>query len=140
MTTEYRRAPRRRVVNIERVGRWGKLEYLHTLDCGHTESRKRAARTEDIACAWCLRTETRDQDIRSLTGGQATPLIAYEDGPSLADEETRMEKVKSTLAARLGIPVDAVGLVVEDVAGALVVKNCVVYLSAADVTRLTLPR
>jgi len=140
MASEHRRAPHRRVVSIDKVGQWGQLQYLHTLECGHTESRKRAARTDEIACVWCLRTDDRDDDIRSLTNGQSTPLTAYDDGPNLVDEEIRMERIKSTLAARFGVPVDAVGLLIEDSAGALVVKNCVVYLSAADVTRLTAPR
>jgi len=136
MTTEHRRAPRRKVVSIDKVGKWGQVEYLHALECGHTESRKRVARTDEIACAWCLRTESRDDDIRSL----GTPLTAYDDGPSLVDEEIKIEKIRSILAARFGVPVDAVGLSVEDAAGSLVVKNCVIYLSSSDVARLTSPR
>ena len=140
MTTEHRRAPRRRIVSVDRVGSWGGFQYLHTLECGHTESRKRTARTDEINCIWCLRTEVRDEEIRSLTSAQSTPLSAYTDGPNLVDEEIRMEKIRSTLAARFSVPVDAIGLSIEDNAGSLVVKNCVIYLSAADVARIVAPR
>jgi hypothetical protein len=140
MTTEHRRAPRRRVVSVDRVGAWGKFQYLHTLDCGHTESRKRAARTEEITCVLCLRTDGREEELRGLFSPQPTPLSSYDDGPSLVDEELRVEKIRATLAARFNVPIDAIGLSVEDVAGSLVVRNCVIYLSAADVTRIVTPR
>jgi hypothetical protein len=51
-----------------------------------------------------------------------------------------VEKIRATLAARFNVPIDAIGLSVEDVAGSLVVRNCVIYLSAADVTRIVTPR
>jgi hypothetical protein len=87
-----------------------------------------------------LRTDGREEELRGLFSPQPTPLSSYDDGPSLVDEELRVEKIRATLAARFNVPIDAIGLSVEDVAGSLVVRNCVIYLSAADVTRIVTPR
>jgi len=136
MTTEHRRSPRRKVLNIEKTGPWGKVVYVHHLECGHTERRKRAATTPELACAWCLRAREKDKEIKSLS---AIPLVADAE-PNLADEEIRVEKLRSLIAARFSVPSDAVDISVEYVSGSLVVRHGLVYLSPNDLARLATPR
>ena len=132
MTTEHRRAPRRKVTNIEKTGPWGKVVYLHHLECGHTESRKRAASTSELACAWCLRAKEKDKEIKSLSALPAIPDVE----PNLADEEIKIEKLRSVVAARFAVPSEAIDISVEFVAGNLVIRHGIVYLSATDLARL----
>lgn len=56
--SERRRAPKRRVVDVRRVGTYPNVTWQHSLDCGHVESRKRKAPAERIGCPTCLARET----------------------------------------------------------------------------------
>jgi len=134
MTTERRRAPRKKITSIEKVGRWGQVVYNHKLSCGHIDSRKRAATSDEIACMWCLRAEEKDAEIKKLS---APPVqsVFYDD--NLAAEETRIEKTRAALAARIGVPMEAVDVAAEDVNGLLVIRSAVLYLSARDINRIT---
>lgn len=137
MTTERRRAPRRKINEIERVGRWGKVEYHHHLSCGHIESRKRASSTDEIACAWCLRAEEKDKEIKSLTAPKPQSIIYENMDSRIAAEELKIEKAKSILSARLRIPLEAVDVVAGEFNGELFIRSATIYLSASDVSRLT---
>lgn len=135
MTTEHRRAPRRKIVSIDKSGSWGNVEYRHHLSCGHIETRKRQAPTGEIACAWCLRAEIKDKEIKSLVGAQPKPLLGIDS--EFADDELAIERTRATIAARFGVPGDAVDIASEDINGRLVIKSATIYLSARDVDKLT---
>ena len=133
MTTEHRKAPRRKVLEISRVGAWGNVQYQHKLECGHTESRPRATRSPKLACAWCLRADAKDAELKSLAQ-TADDLFADVDENQ---EEIIARETQALIAAKFGIPNDAVSLSIEFRAGRLVVTNAVVFLEAGDVRRLT---
>jgi hypothetical protein len=134
MTTEHRRAPRREVVSIERTGRWGQVTYQHKLSCGHVESRQRPAQSQTLACAWCLRTSSIDQEMKALTSPQIPTHIKEEQ--SIVDLEMDVEKLRAGIASKFSIPVDAVDISVQDIRGELVITSAIVFLSAIDVGRL----
>jgi hypothetical protein len=82
---------------------------------------------------WCLRAEEQDVEIKKMSA----PLVQnvfYDD--NLAAEETRIEKTRAAIAARIGVPMEAVDISSEDVAGLLVIRSAVVYLSARDIVRI----
>lgn len=56
------------------------------------------------------------------------------------DDEVAIERARSTIAARFGIPVDAVDVASEDFNGRLIIRNATIYLSANDVQKLLKPR
>jgi hypothetical protein len=132
MTTERRRAPRRSVTNVERAGSWGNVVYRHFLSCGHVEERKRAASTPELACTWCTKAEQKEQEIKAL----ARPGILVNYEPNLADQELKIEKSRAVIAQRLGVPLDAVDIASEDIAGELIIRSATIYLSARDVVRI----
>jgi len=132
MTSERRRSPRRKIAEIKRVGAWGHVSYHHVLACGHTEIRKRAASTGELACAWCLRAEQKASEIRALVG----PRVIRTEDEALADDEVKIERTRAALATRFSIPVDAVDVLSEDISGQLVIRSATIFLSARDVTRL----
>lgn len=131
MTTDRRRSPRRKIVRIEKVGKWGSVVYHHHLSCGHLETRKRASSTGEIACPWCLKAEEKDKELKALTRNPT--VLAFDD--ALADEEIKIERARAAIASRFGVPQDAVDIKSEDVFGSLVIRSATVYLSAQDVAR-----
>lgn len=136
MTTEHRKAPRRDVVEISREGAWGRVKYKHLLSCGHVETRARAATSPKLACAWCLRAESKDQEIRALTTG-IQQIDTSDINQKLASEEIDISRTKATIATRFQIPIEAIDVVVSDINGNLVIQHALLFLSAGDVARLS---
>lgn len=134
MTTERRQAPRKKIKLIEKSGSWGKLHYVHHLVCGHTETRKRQAPSDEIACVQCLREETMRQEIRALS--RVSPL-AYSDEQSFVDEELKIERTRAALSSKFGVPLDAVDVASEYISGKLIIRSATIYLSSLDVDKLT---
>jgi hypothetical protein len=131
-------APRRTVVRIDREGSWGRVEYAHVLDCGHTERRKRASKTAVLACSWCVIAEKQDEQMRALAVAPRTDAGADDDlldalGGSLAASEKEIAKLKGDIAARLGVSVDYVDVVVEDEDGVLSISFAMVLIPAGDI-------
>ena len=59
-------APRRTILEIIKSGSWGRVEYRHRLECGHTEVRKRASSAPVISCTWCVVAERTDGELRKM--------------------------------------------------------------------------
>ena len=60
-------APQHEILEIKRVGEWGKLEYHHRLSCGHVEIRKRPSKAPKVACGWCVVATEKQKELRALT-------------------------------------------------------------------------
>ena len=137
MTTEHRRAPRRKILEVSREGAWGKVKYKHLLECGHTEIRDRASSTTSLACAWCLRVDVRSKEINALSRGVRGPYV--DTSPSLAASEINLSKTRAALSSKFGVPLDAVDVVSNDVNGNLEISYAIIFLSSGDVVRLVKP-
>jgi hypothetical protein len=136
MTTEHRKAPRRSVVEISREGAWGRVKHKHLLSCGHTETRPRAATSPTLACAWCLRAEAKDEEIKALGAG-AQLINEVDINQKLANEEIDISRTKAIIATRFQIPIEAIDVVVADVNGNLIIQHALLFLSGSDVARLS---
>lgn len=134
-STEHRRSPRRDVVEIKKMGSWGNIEYHHFLSCGHVEKRPRASRAPKLACVWCLRSESKALEMRAL----AQPARSVYVEERYADDETEIYNVRATLASRMGVPIEAVDVVVRDTGGKLEIQHATVFLSANEVRRIAGP-
>jgi len=130
VTTEHRKAPRRKIESINRVGAWGNVVYEHRLECGHTERRQRAASSESLACAWCLRSQAKELEIRSLS----QPAKTVE--PDLQHTEVEIARVKAKLSHALGVSLEQVEVSVVDKFGEQRISGAVVFLSEGDVRKL----
>ena len=82
-----KQAPQQTVVSISRYGQWGKVEYAHKLDCGHTEIRKRATRAPKIACEQCVKANTAKQ-----------MLSTFVPAPRIDDDLTWQDEIASSIA------------------------------------------
>ncbi len=74
----------------------------------------------------------KEQEIKALS--RPGILVAYE--PNLADQELKIESSRAAIAQRLGVPLDAVDIASEDIAGELIIRSATIYLSARDVARI----
>ena len=58
-----RRAPKRLVLRVDRVGAYPHVEWKHWLECKHFELRKRKAPAERIGCTACLNRQTDEVEV-----------------------------------------------------------------------------
>lgn len=133
MTTEHRKAPRRAVKEIRKVGTWGNIQYVHVLDCGHTESRPRASKAPELACVMCLRLKKKELEVGAL----AKPRIMSDDYDTVVNtRETYAQRIRAGIAHNLKIPHEAIDVVLTDNAGNLQISSVVLFLSANDASRI----
>ena len=137
-------APRRAVIEIVKTGSWGRVEYRHRLECGHTEVRKRASSAPAISCMWCVVAEQKGAELQQLAIQQPVRNVMVDvhdlldDGfshDSVVDEDAN--RMAAGLASNLGIPIDSVDVVIEDVEGRLQVQYAVVFLDVRSARRLS---
>jgi len=133
MTSEHRKAPRRRIESIDRMGIHGSVKYHHLLECGHTEIRTRASRAPKLGCAWCFRTVEKERDVGAVTLS-STMTLDYDE--ILSQNEVHVARLRGSLASALGVPAEAVDLVVTERGAELTVESAVVFLSPGDIERL----
>lgn len=134
MTTEHRKAPRRTITEIRRSGAWGEVKYEHLLSCGHSEFRLRASTAPKIACAWCLRSRSKELEIKALTN----PSVVNDNHDELfLKAETEIGRIKGQIAYEFKIPLEQVDVVATDENGITKINFVKVFLSPADVRRIT---
>jgi hypothetical protein len=133
VTTEHRKAPRRTVVSVNKVGKWGSLTYEHTLNCGHIEVRKRKSSTDKLACAGCYRASQFQREMGFLN--RTSPPAIDDDGDNTI--EFRINEIRASIAARFNVPLEAVDIASSISAGGLVVQYATVFLSGSDVARIS---
>ena len=135
-----KKAPRQKVVSVEREGAWGRVEYVHQLECGHTERRKRPAPSDVMACSWCVVAENKGAELQTLAQTPARESIDddFMDGLgiSLASSEKAVAKLRADIASRLKVPADYVDIVTLDDEGVLSVSYAVVFIPAGDIPGL----
>lgn len=131
-----RQAPKREIKEIRRVGVWGKTQYEHILECGHTERLPRASRAIRIACSWCVKAEEKDEEMRSLVP-QPRPITEdFDDNDDLSSDEIQVSRTRASLASILGVPLEAVEIVAIDSRGVLEIRSAYIFMSASDIRKI----
>jgi hypothetical protein len=133
-------APQRLVLEISRSGSWGKVQYAHRLECGHSEYRKRALVTERIACTLCVKAQhardTLTEIARATTIEYAEPVWVDEIASDIATSETDIGKLRASLASVLGLSAEAIDVVSEYNEDGLKVSYVVVFMDAEQAIRV----
>ena len=128
-----KKAPQQEVVEIRRVGSWGRVTYQHKLACGHVESRKRPSTAPKIACTWCVQAERKDEELKALAIRQPDLIDIPDEDILPAGLETAEEEavaIKAAIVRALGCAAEAVDVVLEDNEGTLEVSGAIVFLDA----------
>lgn len=136
-------APQRAVLDVERTGQWGAVEYRHRLECGHTEIRKRIMPTKKIACTACVLAEQIDDRVAPIQG-RSVKIIEPMDAADIIGEdsygfagEIDISKAQAFIAKRLGVPVEAVDVVAEvGDDGLLKISYATIFIEASILYRL----
>lgn len=111
--------PRRQVKRVRRVGLYGSVWWLHDLECGHVERRKRASTKSAIGCAACK------SDERLLINVLRAP--EFDPGRD-AQVQIEADQLRAKLASALGVPLDAVGVQVATGGQGLQVSGAMIFL------------
>lgn len=133
-------APRREVLDVERLGDWGEVRYVHRLSCGHVEERiRQTAPGRVIACAGCLKAaqfaEGRLQPERPRTPVlEPTPDGVLLD--DLAGVEAEIARIRAGIAKAFRVPAEAVDVAVTSTSGAPDVAYALVFLDADQARRV----
>jgi len=133
VTTEHRKAPRRKIVSAKRVGRWGYYKHEHTLSCGHIETRQRKASTKTLACAWCYRANQMQVELSGLKKNLQTSVDIDDD----QTVESRINEIRASIASRFSVSLEAVDIVSSIATGEVVVSYATVFLSQSDIRRIS---
>ena len=129
-------APRQKVVSIERIGSWGRVEYHHHLACGHTAIRKRASTTEVLACDGCVLAEEHRTNLAKQAGSGADDDIYDPLHTEIAITEKDTAIIKAGLVAKFEVPPEAVDIVLGDDEGVLRLQYAVILLSADEIQQI----
>lgn len=141
MEINKKKAPQRAVVEIVKAGGWGNVSYIHKLECGHTEVRKRHAGSKYIACAGCVMA----QEMSKTTAEMASARPVFADTADIHDEmfaalatvEQDLGRTRASLASALGVSVSDVELiVVDDESGNLSISQAMVFLGPSAINNL----
>ena len=142
MEVNRKKAPQKKVLEITRTGKWGSVVYLHSLECGHVEERKRPAKTKVVACGKCVMADDfgkRSVDlVRTGVGYESITEMNMTPDPIelvFSSSERNVTRIKNGVSAYLGVDPDDVNVFVENDENMLVTGGSV-FLSAPDLVRL----
>ena len=132
-------APRREVLEVERLGDWGEIRYAHTMSCGHVEQRpRRTAPGRHMACSGCLRAASFSTGLAPSTP-PAAQFDQINEHDYLIDDvagvEAEIARLRAGLATTFGVPVDAVDVAMTSATGIPEVAYALVFLDADTAKR-----
>lgn len=141
MEINKKSAPQRTVIDVIKTGNWGKVEYLHKLECGHTEVRKRHAGTAAIACTGCVKAQIAEITLKSLSPAQSVYIDSADIHDPVATEVATVEqdigRIRASLASALGVTVSDVELIVtESSLGEPSVTQAMVFLGPSAINNI----
>lgn len=120
-----RNAPRRETVSVTKLGKYGHVQWIHQLICGHTITRKRKSPTGVLGCIKCIDAETFEEMSQSLAIPVESP---YEDG--LSGAELEASKLRAILAGRFKVPPEQIDVVIRSNQwGEMVVDSATISLT-----------
>jgi hypothetical protein len=138
-----KKAPQRLVVDIERVGNWGKVEYRHRLECGHVEIRKRQMPTPRLSCVACVLAAQMGDRVSEIAIKSAKIIEPMEVGDILPEDsyvvsgEIDISKAQAAIAMRIGVPLESVDVAAEiGEDGILRISYATIFIESSLVYRL----
>ena len=131
-TVNRKQAPQQTVLSISRYGEWGKVEYAHKLECGHTEIRKRASRAPKIACEQCVKADTAKQMLSKFVPIRIEESFDWDDdiASSIAKTEQDIGRLRAGIAARFNIGPESIDVITEETEEGAFVSYVVIVLDA----------
>ena len=135
-------APQQLVIEIVKTGDWSKVVYLHKLECGHIETRKRAATTKKIACLDCVKAE----NLQRVLVGLSRPAVidpplgdiwTSEIDEDIAQTEQEINVIRAGIANSLSISLEAIDVVLENTEDGVVLSYVMLFLDPETAVRIS---
>ena len=135
-------APQQSVLEIVKTGDWSKVVYLHKLECGHIETRKRAATTKKIACLDCVKAES----LQKVLVGLSKPTVidpplgdiwTSEIDEDIAQTEQEINVIRAGIANSLSISLEAIDVVMESTEDGVVLSYVMLFLDPETALRIS---
>ena len=135
-------APQQLVIEIVKTGDWSKVVYLHKLECGHIETRKRAATTKKIACLDCVKAE----NLQRVLVGLSRPAVidppigdiwTSEIDEDIAQTEQEINVIRAGIANSLSISLEAIDVVMENTEDGVVLSYVMLFLDPETAVRIS---
>ena len=141
MEINKKKAPQTAVVEIVKSGGWGNVTYIHKLECGHTEVRKRHAGSKYIACSGCVMAQQMEMTTKQMASSlpvYVEPTVIYDPiATEIASFEQDIGRIRASLAKALNVTVGDVELIVtENDNGELTVSQAMVFLGPSSIDNL----
>jgi len=131
--TERHKAPRRRVAGVSHVSGYGATWWLHRLECGHVERRKRKAPAPSIGCTACRQQMlTQAQTFIELSRLPNDEVGRGDD----ASVELEAQRLAAEVASRLRIQPELVQVHVSPTINGLVIDGATVWLPRVNALAL----
>ena len=130
MTTEYRKAPRRKILEIKRIGEWGDTHYSHRLSCGHHENRLRKSPTRSLACMTCFKSQKAEEKIKDIS----KPFFTELEEEDLY-VESEINSTKASIALHFNVSLESVDVISGYSNGSLQIQYAVIFLSPSDIEK-----
>lgn len=147
MSDEYNRksAPQKAVLEIVKTGEWSKVQYIHKLECGHMEVRKRAASTKKLSCLSCVKSDVVQQMLTTLSRPVVIdPPIDEQWIDDIAEDVAQTEQeigfIRAGIASSLTLSPDAIDVVMENTEEGMQLSYVVVFLEPEVAMRLANPK
>lgn len=126
------RAPRRKVRSVRKIGSYKTTEWVISLDCGHTERRKRSPKTDRIGCAACVNDERLLINVLRMPGEE--PIASVDpDNQVLFDAAL----ITANIASLLRIPSEMVDVRVSATDSGLRLEGASVWIPGDSLNFLT---
>lgn len=135
-------APQQSVLEITKTGDWSKVVYLHKLECGHIETRKRAATTKKIACLDCVKAES----LQKVLVGLSKPTViepplgdiwTSKIDEDIAQTEQEINVMRAGIANSLSISLEAIDVVMESTEDGVVLSYVMLFLDPETALRIS---
>lgn len=114
------------------MGGYGTTRYHHTLECGHTEVRRRPASAPTLGCLRCAETARLEQMLVDLADTPDTPDLVSVD----ASIEVEIARLRAGLAGMLLIDLDDVSMQVSVDGSTTRLQGAYVWVSADSLKAL----
>lgn len=123
--SDRHKAPRRAVLSVTHVGSYGTTLWLHRLECGHVEKRKRKAPASAIGCSVCV--DEQRTEAKSLVQMMKLPDEEFFTSSDV-EVEDQAYRVAAEIASRLNISSGMVDVQISASSGNLRIMGASVWV------------
>lgn len=123
--SQRHKAPRRKVEALSHTTGYGSTWWMHRLECGHVEQRKRRSPASTVGCSACLNELRKQTQVFIELRGLPDEAAVQEDDVAV---ELQAQKIAAEVASRLAIPSEMVGVQIGSTPSGLKIEGVQVWI------------